>query len=119
PPTAVGKISIDRLRAWVSTGMAESLRKLAAQDTAWLPVKSSLEAIEKLLHIQRDFARFLRNFVSFADFYQRGEAIFLAGTLYVDSRSCDLCVQVGDVAKHAVLAGLARTYIVYCDCTRL
>jgi len=56
--------------------------------------------------------------VNFAEFYGDGRAIFQTGTLYLDARSCDLCLPVEDVAKHASLAGLARAYLVYCDCTR-
>jgi hypothetical protein len=59
------------------------------------------------------------NFVSFEDFYSRQrKAIFQAGTLYLDGRSCELCVHVADAGKHAALAGLAKTYLAYCDCTR-
>ena len=45
-------------------------------------------------------------------------AIFQAGTLYLDGRACGLCVRVDDPAKHAVLAGLAKTFLAYCDCSR-
>jgi hypothetical protein len=61
----------------------------------------------------------LLNFVSFEDFYSRQrKAIFQVGTLYLDGRSCELCVPVADAGKHAALAGLAKTYLAYCDCTR-
>jgi hypothetical protein len=60
----------------------------------------------------------LNNFVSFKAFYRREGAIFQAGTLYLDGRSCELTVQVQDTARHAVLAGLAKTCLAYCDCTR-
>jgi hypothetical protein len=44
--------------------------------------------------------------------------MFQVGTLYLDQRSCELCVRVDDSAKHAALAGLAKTYLAYCDLTR-
>jgi hypothetical protein len=57
--------------------------------------------------------------VSFRDFYTRqGKATFQVGTLYLDGRSCELCVAVNDAAKHATLAGLSRICLVYCDCAR-
>jgi hypothetical protein len=74
--------------------------------------------LEKYARVQRDLFRLLNNYVSFSDFYARRGAIFQAGTLYLDARSCDLCVHVADQAKHAALAGMARTYLAYCDCTR-
>jgi len=77
-----------------------------------------LTDLEKLLRFKRDLVRLLNNFVSFKAFYRREGAIFQAGTLYLDSRSCDLTVQVSDVKQHAVLAGLAKTCLAYCECTR-
>src|SRR5690606_570613 len=60
------------------------------------------------------------NFVSFRDFYSRNgkKAVFQAGTLYLDGRSCDLCIKVLDPNKHGVLATLSGVYLAYCDCVR-
>jgi hypothetical protein len=44
--------------------------------------------------------------------------MFQAGTLYLDGRSCELCVKVEDETKHAQLAALSRVYLTYCACTR-
>jgi hypothetical protein len=44
--------------------------------------------------------------------------VFPAGTLYLDNRSCNLCIDVTEPGKHATLAGLAGCYLAYCDCTR-
>jgi hypothetical protein len=60
----------------------------------------------------------LCNFVNFRDFYLSGEAVFQAGTLYLDERSCDLCVRVDAAGSHADIAGASNTFLVYCDCTR-
>lgn len=61
----------------------------------------------------------VNNYVSFRDFYdrERDKAIFQSGRLYLDSRACDLVLKVGDAGKHATMAPLANTYLVYCDCT--
>jgi hypothetical protein len=57
--------------------------------------------------------------VAFKDFYTRqGKAMFQVGTLYLDGRSCELCVAVNDAGKHAALATLSRMCLVYCDCVR-
>ena len=75
--------------------------------------------LEKLARYVRDLMLLANNFVAFRDFYTRqGKATFQIGTLYLDGRSCDLCVAVNDAAKHAALAGLARICLVYCDCVR-
>ncbi|MBN2358216.1 MAG: hypothetical protein JXR83_02105, partial [Deltaproteobacteria bacterium] len=95
------------------------LEELIAQDLALEPEANAIEDVDRLLHYQRDLFTLLNNFVSFRDFYQRrSKAVFQAGTLFLDGRSCDLCVRVDDAAKHGALAVLARTYLVYCDCTR-
>src|SRR5207247_1223214 len=76
-------------------------------------------AVDRLVRYYRDLYTLLKNFVSFADFYSGDKsAIFQAGRLYLDARSCDLCLRIADVAKHAPLATLSRMYLAYCDCSR-
>ena len=61
----------------------------------------------------------MNNFVSFRDFYsRRDKAIFQAGTLYLDQRSCELSMTVEDPGRHALMAGLAGAYLAYCDVVR-
>jgi len=97
--------------------------KLAAY-TSWLAAKPDPSAegdgvrdLEKLARYVRDLQQLANNFVAFRDFYTRqGKATFQIGTLYLDGRSCELCVAVNDAAKHAALANLSRVCLVYCDC---
>jgi hypothetical protein len=116
PVTSLGE---ERLMAWLGSGMAERLTRLIERDLA---VKDEFEAVvdlERLARYSRDLVTLINNFVSFRDFYTgRDRATFQAGTLYLDGRSCELCVSVKDVAKHAVLATLSRVFLVYCDCVR-
>jgi hypothetical protein len=78
-----------------------------------------VDALDKLLRLRRDLATLLRNFVNLADFYGgKTKAIFQAGTLYLDQRSCELCLRVDDMARHASLAPLSGSYLVYCQCVR-
>jgi hypothetical protein len=75
--------------------------------------------LEKLSRYVRDLQTLSNNFVAFKDFYTRqGKATFQVGTLYLDGRSCELCVAVNDASKHAALATLSRMCLVYCDCVR-
>ena len=75
--------------------------------------------LERLVRYVRDLMTLANNFVSFRDFYTRqGKATFQAGTLYLDGRSCELCVAVADPARHAALATLSRICLVYCGCVR-
>ncbi len=80
---------------------------------------AAVRELEQLVRYVRDLLKLANNFVAFKDFYTRqGKATFQSGTLYLDGRSCELCVTVTDPAKHAVLATLSRICLVYCDCVR-
>lgn len=80
---------------------------------------NGISALEKLARLVRDLHKFANNFVAFKDFYtHQDKAVFQIGTLFIDGRSCDLCVYVNDAAKHATLATLSRICLVYCDCFR-
>jgi hypothetical protein len=94
------------------------ITQLVAEDLALAEESNAIADVERLLLLQRDFARVLHNFVNFGDFYGRKGALFQAGTLFLDGRSCDLCMKVSDPGKHALLASLAATFLAYCDCTR-
>ncbi|MEJ8853735.1 hypothetical protein WKW79_04100 [Variovorax robiniae] len=100
------------------TTMQAPVMALIGQDEEAGPHNARLRDLEKLLRLKRDLLRLLENFVSFKAFYRREGAIFQAGTLYLDSRSCDLTVRVDDIKQHAVLAGLAKTCLAYCECRR-
>ncbi|SEJ43493.1 MULTISPECIES: hypothetical protein [unclassified Variovorax] len=116
PGNWAAELPLDKLDALLAA--REPLLALIKDDEAAEEHNALLVDLEKLIRLQRDLVVLLNNFVSFKAFYRREGAIFQAGTLYLDGRSCELTVQVQDTAKHAVLAGLAKTCLAYCDCTR-
>jgi hypothetical protein len=118
PDLAIAALGNDRVRALASGEAQKKVNDLIVQDAALEGECSSIEAVEKAIRMQRDLVPLVRNFVSFADFYGKRRGIFQIGTLYIDGRSCDLCLPVHDAAKHATLAALAKAYLLYCDCTR-
>ena len=119
PCVSVEKLG-DRRIMEIATGEGKAgLVELICRDLEVEPEVKGIASVEKLLRYCRDLYAFANNFVSFRDFYTgRGKAIFQAGTLYLDGRSCELCVTVEDVARHAQLAGLSRICLVYCDLRR-
>lgn len=118
PPTSLNALDDEVLQALQTSDAEQRVMALIAEDEAEQTHNTHTQALEKLLRFKRDLLPLLNNFVSFSAFYQRQGAIFQAGTLYLDARSCDLTVQVKDAAQHAKLAGLAKTYLAYCDCVR-
>lgn len=115
---AVERLGVARVRALLAAGKGP-IEALIARDLALEAEEAAIGDVVRMVHYHRDLALLLRNFVSFADFYDpRRPAVFQAGTLYLDGRSCDLCVKVEDPGAHAALAAHSRMYIAYCDCRR-
>ena len=116
---SVEKIGLTRTREILASKAKETLTALIARDKAEEGNSVAVIGLHRLIHYHRDLVRLCRNFVNFSDFYGRKDkAIFQAGTLYLDQRSCDLCLIVDDAGKHATMAGMAGTYLAYCDCVR-
>jgi uncharacterized membrane protein YeaQ/YmgE (transglycosylase-associated protein family) len=115
----VESLGVERVRALLASNVKEKITILLTQEKALEGEARSVRDLEKLVRFHRDLHRLLCNFVNFHDFCtpNRG-AIFQAGILYLDGRACELCVRVEDVNKHAALAGVSNTCLVYCDCTR-
>ena len=107
------------MREILGSKAKETLAALIAKDKAEEGNSLAVVGLNRLAHYHRDLNQLCHNFVSFSDFYGRkNKAIFQAGTLYLDQRSCDLCLTVEDAGKHAAMAALAGTYLAYCDCFR-
>jgi hypothetical protein len=115
----VEKIGLKRVREILASTARETLTALISKDKAEEGNATAVVGLNRLAHYHRDLIQLCHNFVSFRDFYGRKrKAIFQAGTLYLDQRSCDLCLIVEDAARHAAMAGLAGTCLAYCDCFR-
>ena len=116
----VEKLTIARVRAILASSAKADIDALIENDLAVAPMVAAIDSIDRLTRYHRDLFTLLKNFVSFADFYDRQPPppIFICGTLYLDQRSCDLCIQVVDVAAHSALANLGKIYLAYIACTR-
>lgn len=114
----VESLGYERAETIVSENRKAELEALIAQDLSLSKEVEAIKELRKLLILHRDFYKLLRNYVTFSDFYctEDGAAIFQAGTLYIDQRSCELCIRVSDMGKQAVMAGHSGMYLIYCDC---
>jgi hypothetical protein len=115
----VEKLGLARVRELLAGKSRETITALITRDKALQPESDAIATVDKLIRYYRDLYKLVNNFVSFRDFYsRRDKAIFQAGTLYLDQRSCELCLTVEDAGRHALMAGLAGAYLAYCDCMR-
>ncbi|MDD5167333.1 MAG: hypothetical protein PHN75_00820 [Syntrophales bacterium] len=119
PATSVEKLGLMRITEVLDGGFRGEIEALIAEDKALESEANAISSVDKLVRYCRYLHTLVNNFAAFRDFYSsRSKAVFQAGTLYLDGRSCELCVKVDDIASHAVLATLSRVYLVYCNCTR-
>ena len=116
----VEDLGLAKVRELISDDDKAGLLSLIAADKALEEEANSIDEVNKLMHLYRDFYKLLKNYVIFTDFYSPDkdvEAIFDAGRLYIDQRCCHLCVRVQDMGKHADMAGLSGMFLLYCACT--
>jgi hypothetical protein len=111
-------LGLPRVREILRGDAKAALARAIEQDLTVADAVAAGGQVEKLARLWRDLFRLLNNFVSFSDFYARRKAVFQAGTLYLDGRSTDLCVQVLDAGKHAALAAKSAAFLAYVDCSR-
>lgn len=109
----------ERVRAILEGQGRAGLEALLKRDAELSPGFAAVADLERLFRYRRDLRTLLNNFVNFTDFYSRDRmATFQTGVLYLDSRSCELCVRVEDPAAHMVLAAMSKACIAYLDCHR-
>jgi hypothetical protein len=108
-----------RVRDLLGGRARAAIEQLIVDDEALQAEATAVADVARMVHCYRDLAVLLRNFVNFADFFEPGKtAIFQAGTLYLDGRSCDLCIRVADPATHAPPAKGSYLFIAYCELRR-
>lgn len=114
--SALSDADIDEL---LNEEVAESLKAMMLEDLAVNADSSDIAELERLVLYYRHLHRLLMNFISFYDFYSlKRPAMFQAGTLFIDGRSCRLCLPVADIAKHSSMAQLSQLCLLYCECRR-
>ncbi len=116
---SVEKLGIARVGEILAGGQEKVIRELIARDKSVEAEFNAINNVDRLVRFYCYYYSLLNNFVVFKDFYGgKKKAVFQAGTLFMDSRSCELCVRVDDLAKHSAMAASCNTFLVYCDCVR-
>ena len=112
----VEPLGLDDVKAILKADKKAALLELIEKDKALEAEAVSIETVDKVLRLNRDFFTFLNNYVVLADFYDpEKKAIFQAGRLYIDQRSTDLCLKVTGPSPE--ISSLSGMYILYCACT--
>jgi hypothetical protein len=114
----VESLGIDNVKSILTGEEKNKLTALIEEDKKLETQANNIILVDKLVRYHRDLFKLLKNFVTFYDFYSPSRpAIFQAGTLYIDQRSCDLCIRVNDMGKHNTMASFSGMFLMYCDCT--
>lgn len=117
PDMPVAMLGAARLTALLQADFRAAWADALARDRAVADEVQAVRELERLLRYVRDLHALANNFVSFASFYAgTAAAMFQFGTLYLDGRSCDLCMKVDQVAAHAAFAAGSGLCLVYCEC---
>lgn len=120
PPS--GKIDLlgeERVNRILDGVLLNRFLELADKDANSPAASSDVADMERLVLYYLHFHRLLSNFVNFDEFYTPGKsAAFQSGHLYIDGRSCDLCMPAADVEAHAAQAAGSQLFLLYCSCTR-
>lgn len=120
PQVAIlASLDLEAILALDCEHLPSKLHELVAKDLRVAEAAQGWMDLDKLLNMQEHLVPFLRNFVSFADFYGRQDlAIFQAGRLYIDGKSCDLVVEVDNIDAHSSIATQSNSFLIYCRCVR-
>ncbi|HEY3864130.1 MAG TPA: hypothetical protein VGO59_19855 [Verrucomicrobiae bacterium] len=113
------KLGLARVRHLLGGSARKDIDNLLAKDLSYKLQAESIGNVERIIRYVRDLYYLCVNFVNFKNLYAgEAPAIFQAGVLYLDQRSCHLCLTVEDAARHAAMAGLAGAFLAYADCVR-
>ncbi len=113
----VESLGIDRLTELKNQNYINDLELLINQDLDLEDEANAIIQVDQLVRYYRDIYTLLKNFVTFYDFYSPDyKAIFQAGTLFIDQRSCELCIKVNDFAKHQTMVSYSGMFLMYLEC---
>ena len=115
---AVEPLGLEEVEKILKEDRKGELLSLVEEDKKLEEEALGIESVHKFQLLYKNFYRFLNNYVSFTDFYDKEhKAIFQAGTLFIDQRSTELCVKVQDLGKVGDISALSGMYILVCSCT--
>ena len=119
PAAGAGRLGAERLDELLSGDVLSRFEALVRRDAEATEAVKATEDAERLVLYNSHLHRLLMNFVSFCDFYALSRpTTFQIGTLFIDGRSCNLCLRVDDINSHAAQAQPSHLCLAYCECVR-
>lgn len=114
-------LSLEALESMVQEKQAEAIEKLIAKDLAMAPEYEKIAEVEQMVLYYAHLVEILRNTVNMSRLYDPASSpLFRSGTLYIDGRSCSLCLPLapGAVAAHSAASAGSKCCLVYCEIVR-
>ncbi len=113
----VESLGLTRVREIIAKNTCAKLFEYIEKDKQYEEEANNIFLVDKLVRYHRDLFTLIKNFVTFYDFYSpEFPAAFQSGTLYIDQRSCDLCIRVNDMPKHDTISNYSGMFLLYCKC---
>ncbi|MFO0603711.1 MAG: hypothetical protein U0324_11085 [Polyangiales bacterium] len=104
----------DKLAAYLDGPLPGRVAHYVELDKAAAPELAEVDNLEKLLLYVRWLVELANNFVNFSAIYRPSEtALVEMGSLVIDGRRLDFCVQVHDRAAHKAVASESLIFLVY------
>lgn len=117
PPMPLETIPVDRLRRYtMEPALPEECRNLSAKDAVVTEILNVAREVERLLLFRTWMIRFVNNFVSFPELYDRRKtSLFECGTLLMDGRWFHVAFPVDNLAAHQAQAKNSNLFILYVE----
>lgn len=108
----------DKLAGYLDGPLPGRVAHYIELDKAAAPELGEVDNLEKLLLFVRWLVELVNNFVNFSAIYRPTEtALVEMGSLVIDGRRLDFCVQVKDRAAHKAVATESLIFLVYAKIT--
>lgn len=114
PPEPYEELGPERVQAMLASPVLERVRQFMAQDLAAAPEVQQVKELERLILHQRWLLELANNVVNFSAIYHpEATALVERGSLVIDGRRLDFCVEVKDRAAHKQVAADSLIFLVY------
>jgi hypothetical protein len=118
PPEPFDALGEEKMRRYLDGDFGTRLSKLFEDDKGAAPELDQIDDLEKVLLYTRWMIELTNNFVNFSQLYHPSNtALIERGSLVIDGRRLDFCIEVGDRGAHKPIASESQIFLVYTKIT--